>query len=112
MAATARLDYDSARQLVWAFTVVQQELEPLVEKGATSPLISEELTSVREMFVLSLKDGRQEEHQIPGATQKRPVKEVDLQTVLPPIAKYDAITFQKAFAELRQRNQRPAEVSP
>lgn len=31
---------------------------------------------------------------------------------LSPIAKYDAITFQKAFAELRQRNQKPAEVSP
>ena len=111
MAATETLDYDSARQFVWAFTVVQQELEHRVEKGASSPFISEQLTSVKEMFVLSLKDGRQEEHQIPGAAQKRPVNEVDLRTVLPPIAAYDAIAFQKAFAELRQRIQTPAGVS-
>jgi len=112
MAATKTLDYDSARQLVWALNVVQKELEPRIDKGTASSLIHDELTSVKEMFVLSLKDGRQEEHQIPGATQKRTVKEVDLKTVLPPIAAYNAITFQKAFAELRQRHQRPVEVSP
>ena len=103
MAATETLDYDSARQLVWAFIIVQKELELRVEKETASPLISEELTSVKEMFLLSLKDGRQEEHQIPGAPRTRPVREVDLKTVLPPIANYDAIAFQKAFAELRQR---------
>lgn len=107
MAATETLDYDSARQLVWAFAVVQQELEPRIEKGTASSLLKEELTSVKQMFVLSLKDGRPEEHQIPGATQTRPVTEVDLQTVLPPIADYDAVAFQKAFAELRQRHKNP-----
>lgn len=112
MAATETLDYDSARQLVWAFTVVQDELKLRAEAGTASPLMTEELTSVRAMFVLSLKDGRQEEHQIPGASQTRPVKEVDLQTVLPPIADYDAMTFQKAFAELRQRNPTPALLLP
>jgi len=111
VAATETLDYDSARQFVRALTVVQQELEHRIEQGASSPLISEQLTSVKEMFVLSLKDGRQAEHQIPGAAQKRPVKEVDLQKVFPPIADYDAIAFQKAFAELRQRIQTPAGVS-
>ena len=103
MAAIETLDYDSARQLVWAFTVVQEELKPRAENATASPLLTEELASVKDMFVLSLKDGRQEEHQIPGAIQKRPVKEVDLQAILPPIASYDAIAFQKAFAELRQR---------
>ena len=111
MAASETLDYESARQFVWAFTVVQQELESRVEKGASSPLINEQLTTVKEMFVLSLKDGRQEEHQIPGAAQKRPVKEVDLQTVLPPIANYDAIAFQKAFKEMQERHGIPANVS-
>ena len=82
-----------------------EEMEPLEAKKMSAG-------SADGKFQNTLKDGREEEHQIPGATQKRPVKEVDLQTVLPPIAKYDAITFQKAFAELRQRNQKPAEVSP
>lgn len=113
MAATETLDYDSARQLVWAFIVVQQELKSRREQGASSPLVNEDLTSVKAMFVLTLKDGREADHQIPGAEPKKTsVNEVDLEKVLPPIAKYDAIAFQKAFAELRQRHQRPAEVSP
>ncbi|MBC7964378.1 MAG: hypothetical protein H7Z17_00515 [Fuerstia sp.] len=91
---------------------MQNELKLRAEAGTASPLMTEELTSVKAMFVLSLKDGRQEEHQIPGAPQKRPVKEIDLQTVLPPIADYDAMTFQKAFAELRQRNPTPAQSLP
>ena len=111
LAATETLDYDSARQLLWAFAVVQQELEPRVEKGTASPLIREELTSVKSMFVLSLTDGRPAEHQIPGGT-KQIVKEVDLKTVLPPIADYDAIAFRNAFEELRQRHQKPAAVLP
>ena len=105
MAATESLDYDSARLLVWAFAVVQDELRLRSDTGVTSPLIDETLTSVQGMFVLSLKDGREEKHRIPGAPEPRSVKEVDLKTVLLPIANYDAIAFQKAFAELRQRNQ-------
>ena len=112
MAATETLDYDSARQLVWAFLIVQEELQPRVAKGIASPLMTEELTSVKEMFILSLKNGRLEDHLIPGATQSRPVTAVDLKIVLPPIANYDAIAFQKAFAEFRQRIQNPAAAAP
>ena len=112
MAATETLDYDSARQLVWAFIVVQQELKSCGEQGASSQLVDEELTSVKQMFVLKLKDGRPAKHQIPGAAEESDVKEVDLKTVLPPIANYDAIAFQKVFAELRQLHQKPQEVAP
>lgn len=108
IAATETLDYDSARQLVWAFIVVQNELRTSLTDGAVSPLINDELASVKTMFVLSLKDGRLEDHQIPGATQSRSVTAVDLKIVLPPIANYDAIAFQKAFQELRRRNHNPA----
>jgi hypothetical protein len=106
VAATETLDYDSARQLVWAFIVVQEELRTHLTKDSASPFLADDLASVKEMFVLNLKNGRLEDHKIPGATQSRPVTAVDLQIVLPPIANYDAIGFQKAFAELRQRNQR------
>ena len=95
-----------------AFIVVQQELKSCGEQGASSPLVDEELTSVKQMFVLKLKDGRPAKHQIPGAAEESDVKEVDLKTVLPPIANYDAIAFQKVFAELRQLHQKPQEVAP
>ncbi len=107
--ATEKLDYDSARQLVWAFIVVQEELNSHLTEGSASPLMNEKLASVKGMFVLSLKTGRLENHQIPGATQSRPVTAIDLSVVLPPIANYDAIAFQKAFVEIRQRSRTSAE---
>ncbi len=105
VAATEVFDYESARQLVWAFDVIQQELRSHREIGIANSLQNETLTDVREMFVLSLKDGRLTKHLIPTATQERSVIEVDLKTVLPPIASYNAIAFRKAFAEVRHRHQ-------
>lgn len=76
---------------------MQEELKPYLTEETASLLINDELASVKAMFVLSLKNGRLEDHQIPGATQSRSVTAVDLKIILPPIASYDAITCGQAL---------------
>ena len=104
------LDYDSARQLLWAFTVVRNELHQRSVTVSENPLLSGDLTALNGMFVLDLRDGRQRTDRIPGATQTRLVTEVDLSETLPPIAQYDARAFQRAFAELRNGQPPSAEL--
>ena len=75
------------------------------ENPETIPLIHEELSVVKPMFILHLKQGIEMTHQIPGAKSPRSVQEVDLKRNLPPVADYDAFVFRDAFAELCQRHQ-------
>ncbi len=100
-AASETLDYDSARQLLWAFTIVETELKVPHERRA-------DLDAVSKTIVLDLRRGRAAKHQIPGVEAKREVQEVNLSETLPPIAAYDALAFQRAFAALRDRAETPA----
>lgn len=91
-------DYDSARQLVWAAQILRRELasersdETLRKRVAD---LNGEFTEIEQLFVLNLMEGRDATQQLPGVSKGRPIKEVDLQKTLPPIADYDAATFRE-----------------
>ncbi len=112
-AATETMDYDSARQLVWAFEILRTELLPTQNSLPESPLLNGDLTEIKSMFVLDLKDaeryGQNIPRTIPGATEERTVNEVNLEKILPPIAEYDALKFREAFDQLRQSGHPPVE---
>lgn len=99
--ATSQLsDYDSARQLVWAFRIIHDEL-----KGQGAPLddeITQRLAAFDDMFLLDLRTGRKSATLIPGEQQARTVLEVDLSRTLPPIAHYDPHRFQQQFRKLAE----------
>lgn len=105
-AATETMDYDSARQLVWAFEILRTELQPAQNSLPEIPWLNGDLTEIKSMFVLDLKDaeryGQNIPRTIPGATEERTVNEVKLEKILPPIAEYDALKFREAFSQLRQ----------
>jgi len=113
MAATETLDYDSARQLVWAFHVLRTELQPAQNSLPESPLLNGDLADIKALLVLDLRDaeryGQNIQRTIPGATEERTVNEVKLEKILPPIAEYDALKFRKAFSQLRQPDHPSAE---
>lgn len=112
--ATEVLDYDSARQLVWAYSIVKHELEPQSTESSTenppddylSPIpLPKELTLLKEVFILDLREaGAETKHTIPTTTNNpaRDVKEIDLSKVLPKIADYSPETVQAAFAALKK----------
>ncbi len=105
--ATEVLDYDSARQLVWAYSIIKNELEPRPTQKPGDELsqipLPDELSSLSTVFLLDFRNGgRDAEHTVPSANKARPVKEVDLSKVLPPIAGYDPSKFQAVFAKLKK----------
>ncbi len=85
-------DYDSARNLLWAFQHVRAEALP-----EPSPQIEGELEKLSAMFVMDLKAGRTVQQRLPGAVQGREVQEVDLTKTLPPIADFDPAKFRASF---------------
>lgn len=93
-------DYDTARQLAWTVQVLHRELsterspEPLV-KLVNSEEVKLLLTKIEEPFILDLIKGRKVDQVLPGGVKGRPVQEVDLETALKPIAKYDANEFRE-----------------
>lgn len=99
-------DYDSARQLVWATQVLHRELsgerspEPLRTRTVG---LSDQLKPIEQLFVLDLIAGRTVPQILPGGTKGRPVKEVELEKTLPPIADYDAATFRDKFRKLASK---------
>ncbi len=96
-AAAEILDYDSARQLVWAFKIVNAELKRTNEVAAIQPILD---GFEKDMFLLDLRSGRKAGTKIPGETQARNTVEVDLTSVLPKVADYDPADFQKRFQEI------------
>lgn len=96
-------DYDSARQLAWAAQVLHRELssehspEPL---RALAVGLRDDLKQIEQLFVLDLITGRKVPQVLPGGTTGRPVNEVELEKILPPIANYDAIKFRDTFRSL------------
>jgi hypothetical protein len=106
--ATEVLDYESARQLVWAYSVIKNELHPQPKEKSDDqhskiPLPGE-LNDLRQVFLLDFQSvGRDAKHTVPSAKEARNVKEVDLAQVLPPIAGYDPSVFQAVFADLKKK---------
>jgi cytochrome c553 len=94
-ACSETLDYESARQFVWAFRIIDGELA----SGRAD--IRAKLESLeKEMFLLDLRGGRKASVSIPGESQQTNILEVDLKTVLPLVANYDPVRFQERFAEI------------
>ncbi len=103
-------DYDSARQLIWASQVLRRELASERSDEKLRARISDlntEFTEIERLFVLNLMDGRDATQQLPGASKGRPVKEVDLQKTLPPIADYDAAEFRSKFLAVGKKLEKP-----
>jgi Cytochrome c554 and c-prime len=101
VASTETLDYDSARQLVWAFRIVESELQiKFPNPDKIRPLV-ESLS--KDMFLLNLRGGRKAVTAIPketGGMEERSTVEVDLDIVLPYVARYQPLAFQKKFKEI------------
>ena len=79
------VDYDSARQMAWAFRVIYNELNP---KAGTDLAIEEKLEALKQMLRLKLPSGQQQQILI------------DLPSMLEKIADYDPEKFKKLFGEL------------
>ncbi|MBW3540366.1 MAG: cytochrome c family protein [Planctomycetes bacterium] len=106
-------DYDSARQLVWAFNVVYQDMKVgrdevpfnpvkqeigwLARRETLDPL-EQKLASLESILLLDLRKGRETQQAVAG--QERPVLEVDLAEILPPITRYEPTEFQTRFREI------------
>lgn len=104
------LEYDSARQMVWAFRVVDGELN----QRPNDDEVKLALDKVESMFLLEL-NPRIDENQrqtaervptsfvkLPGESRPRSVVVVELENVLPPVNKYDAGKFQEQFKEIAE----------
>jgi hypothetical protein len=105
-------DYDSARQYAWAFAVLQAEAAGQKRSAVVQEWFGcESGLSTRSgvPLLLDLKVGESVQMLIPGATKERSILQIDPQRVLPPIAGYDAIQFQAAFREIRQKLNGPTE---
>jgi Cytochrome c554 and c-prime len=115
VASRQTLDYDSARQVVWAFNVIYQDLSRGDEPAPFNPSVEEigwfarrenldaleqKLTEFDRLLLLDLRKGRTTQQTIPGVQQARPVLEVDLGLVLAPIGAYDPAKFRAQFAEV------------
>lgn len=95
--STDILDYESARQFVWGFQVVDREI-----KGLGAAKFDEILNPAKKgMFLLDLRSGRKAATPIPGEPEARPTIEVDLEKVLPFVANYDPSIFRERFLEIR-----------
>jgi len=92
------LDYDSARQLTWAFKLVHGEMT----KTAASEPVAKLLDPLKEMFLLDLRSGRTATTAVPGDAKERQTVEVDLGIVLPLIARYEPGRFQERFREIEK----------
>ncbi len=118
IAISENLDYDSARQLVWAFSAVYSELNHSgisakpgeltgwYEDGTGKPKagldqIETILASLDAMILLDLRKGREAQQEVSG--QQRPVVEVDLTLVLPAVGGYEPAAFQKKFQNIQNR---------
>ena len=115
------LDYDSARQLLWAFLVVDRELRPVasVASGSTSPrpliesyratALEASMRELRKLLALDLREGHPapwpKTAPVPEGEERRPAKtirEVDLGTTLPKIDAYRPSLFKAQFKEIRR----------
>jgi hypothetical protein len=105
-------DYDSARQLVWAFQAIHGELQPKAaggvavdarvpseELGGVDPVVAR-LRPLEQMFIVDLRQGR--DTPVVVTDKDRTILEVDLNRTLPPIADYDPKAFRAHFEELRR----------
>jgi hypothetical protein len=121
VASRETLDYESARQLVWAFAVIYRELHHgghvtpfnpseaeigwFPEREGLDP-VEQKLADLDKLLLLDLRKGRKTTATLPGATpgqtEERPLLEVDLEAVLSPIDVYKPAVFNQKFAEIAQ----------
>jgi hypothetical protein len=94
-AAGEFLDYDSARQMVWAYQMVEKDA-----KKTRSEDVSALLNPMEKMFLLDLKKGHPTSVTIPGEKMDRKIVEVDLKVVLPYFGTYDPVRLKTGFLEI------------
>lgn len=93
-------DYESARQLFWAFQVVLQELD---SDDAQWREVRSLLDQSKQLFVTDLAAGElREPAEVSYKNQTYEVELVDLKQVLPSMANYDAFETQRLFEQLAE----------
>jgi hypothetical protein len=105
IATQGSLDYDSARQLVWIFQIVEGEVGQTDGKSEQRKEILAGFSEGAEaMFLLDLRSGRDTTQALPSATGviERKLLEVDLGKVLPFVERYDARVFRQRFQQLQR----------
>lgn len=101
VAATRIHNYDSSRQLVWAFKIIAAEMKQDFPNADRVQKILEPMGE--KMFLLNLRKGRESATAVPGDDKARNTVETDLEDVLPYISRYNPLLFQdklKAIADL------------
>lgn len=98
VASSEVLDYDSARQLVWAFRVIEGDLKSDYPEAKKIAAILGPLG--KESFHLDLRAHRKGATAVPGDKQERKTEELDLETVLPIMSRYEPARFQERFKEI------------
>ena len=98
--STELLDYDSARQLVWAFQVVSADLANAYPDAKKIAGLIEPMG--KEMFLLNLRTGRKAATAVPVNKDvvERTTVEVDLEVVLPFMSRYEPARFQERFKQV------------
>jgi mono/diheme cytochrome c family protein len=92
-AAAETIDYDSARQLVWAFNVIDTDLRGNYPNAKKAQDLLEPLG--KEMFLLDLRTGRNASTAVPGDVKARTTTEVNLETVFGFVVRYEPAEFQR-----------------
>ena len=92
------LDYDSARQLAWAFQVIAGDLNSNDADAKKATTLVAEMD--KKLLLLDLRSGRKAATAVPGDKKDRETIEVDLGVVLPLISSYDPAQFQARFKEI------------
>jgi hypothetical protein len=98
VASSETLDYDSARQLLWAYQLVDGELKSADPAAKKIKEIMDPLG--KKMFLLDLRSGNKAAATISGEKKQRETVEVNLDAVLPPVANYDPSEFRAKLKEI------------
>ena len=114
-ASSGLMDYDSARQVAWAFRVVYEELQPdgggeadkklgtvlgwFESKEGLDP-IEEQLAALDKYFLMDLRAGRNEKTPLPGEENAVDTVVFDAQKVLPYIADHEPQAYQEHFRRI------------
>lgn len=97
MVATEVPDYDTARQLSWAFQVIYQDLR---QKSKQENQVRGHLSQLNDLLLLKLPAVEAKAIKVPSEDVPHSVRELPLDKTLPAIYDYDPVKVKATFEEL------------